>query len=513
MNTHSRSKNQKNKRFTSLLITLNTRSNVMKHASFLRRGANIAFALFLFLGFAMSQNLNLNGSGNTNLGGTWHVKGNISNASASGTYGFTGTVDLDGTVSQTVGGTSNAINFATLNASGGTSKAWTTSSTVSAALSSSGSGTIVDIGTQTLTLGGTISVSSSGTYDFADPSSEVIYNGSGQQLYGASGFTYGKLTMNGGGAYTMAGDITAVGAVTQSAGSITIGSNFTINTSSSSSFLQISTVSATKSLTNAGVGTTSIATLSANAGNIEATAGSFQFTTAVTNDAGTIYGNGGTLDFNTDIANAGGTIQLASAGSATFAGSFSSVGTLTFPTGTFVTFDGAGPQNVPGVSYGTLSTDGTGTKKTALAAITVLDAFDNGGASDHAVEFDFSTFTHTLPSLANLHNDGATVDFGGTNNGVLFTTGTVDYNAGSGDQILKGDASNHYATLVLSGGGTKTVADADADVTSNAGLTINNGVTLVVEGTRTLTVGYTSGDLNIEDGAGVTNNGVITVGQ
>lgn len=490
----------------------------MSHTSFFSRALVALFSLILLASMAFGQNLNLNG-GTQSLSGTWNVKGNVNNNNASGTYTFSGTVNLNGTTSaQDVGGTTatQPLVFANLNAVGTQIKNQQATVSVNTAFVIN-SGAAYNVLDNTLNFGGTTAVTS-GTFDASNASSIVNYTSGSSQTVLSS--TYGgTLGLQGAGAKTLAGDVTTA-IVTQAGGSgaLTVNNNLTVNGNSASTLTSVADVEATKALTYSGTNTLTIETLTDNTGTIDLTdasgTGVIAFTTAVTNGGGLIRAtNNGTLDFNVDVDNTGGTIQLQSTSKATLAGNFTAVGTLTFPTGTFVTFDGAGAQNVPGVSFGTLRTLGATTTKTALAGITVLDAFDNGGIANNAVTFDFSTFTHTLPVLANLDNTAGTVQFGGTANGVLFSTGTVDYNAASGDQVIKGHATNRYSILTLTGGGSKTVADADLDVTTDAGLTVSSGVELVVEGTRSLTVGYTSGDLTLASGSTVTNNGTITVGN
>jgi len=476
----------------------------MNATQFINRAIVALFAVVLMVGLAFGQNLVITSTSSFSGSGTYNIKGDITNSGVAGATTLSGTVNLNGTGVQSVGtATNGAINFGTLNASGGTAKTLNVNSAVTSALTSDGASTVVDIGTLTLTLSGTISNSNSGAFDFAEPTSTVTYNGSAQTLFGTN---YGILNISGSGANTVGGALTAVGAVTQTGGTLSVTDDFTVNSASNASFATINTVSVTKRLLNSGSGTMSIATLSANAGTIEATGGTVRFTTAVTNDAGSIKGTGAALDFDVDVANAGGTIELNATGTATFAGNFSSVGTLTFPSGSIVTFDG-GAQNVPGVSYGNLRTTGAATTKTASAAITVVDAFDNGGASNDAVTFDFAGFTHSLPTLANLDNTSSTVQFGGATNGVLFSTGTVEYNGTN--QTITGHASDKYATLVLSNSGTKTVATGAAGtVHTSANLTVNGGITLAVTAG-----GFLNVDQNLTVNGTLNNGGTVTVGN
>jgi len=479
------------------------RSNVMNASQFISRAIVALFAVVLTVGLAFGQNLVITGTSSFSGSGTYNIKGNITNSGVAGATTLSGTVNLNGTGGQSVGtATNGAINFGTLNASGGTAKTLNVNSAVTSALTSDGSGTVVDIGTLTLTLSGTISNSNSGAFDFAEPTSTVTYNGSAQTLFGTN---YGILNISGSGANTVGSALTAVGAVTQTGGTLSVTDDFTVNSASNASFATINTVSGTKRLLNSGSGTMSIATLSANAGTIEATGGTVQFTTAVTNDAGSIKGTGAALDFDVDVANAGGTVELNATGTATFAGNFSSNGTLTFPSGSIVTFDGAG-QTIPGVSYGRLRTLGGGSTKLAAAAITVLDTVDNGGLANEAVTLDMSTYTHVLPVYSRLLNTNGTIQFGASN-GVVVGTGTVEYNGT--DQTIAGDASNKYATLVLSNSGSKTVAALAANtVHTSANLTVNGGITLAVTAG-----GFLNVDQNLTVNGTLNNGGTVTVGN
>jgi hypothetical protein len=95
------------------------------------------------------------------------------------------------------------------------------------------------------------------------------------------------------------------------------------------------------------------------------------------------------------------------------------------------------------------------------------------------------------------------------NNGLFFTTGTVDYNGT--DQNIAGDVdpvNNYYKILLLSNGGTKTVLAGATNIVRTLGnLTINGGVGLNVVATGDLRV---EGDL--ANAGTITNAGSITVG-
>jgi hypothetical protein len=264
-------------------------------------------------------------------------------------------------------------------------------------------------------------------------------------------------------------------------------------------------ISSAKTLDYQGTNTLTIATVSSNAGFIQQTTGAggtIAFTNGFTN-GGTIQTGTGVLTFDGSLNNTGGSVILTATGTANFGADITAVGTMTFASGSTVNYTGAGAQSVAGVTYGNLNMSGAGLK-TALNNVSIATAFSNGSATT-----DMSTYTlggaGTKTQAA-----GGTMKFGGTSNGVLFTAGTVEYNAASGTQSISGHTSNTYTTLVLSGGGIKQVAAGAANTVHTTGnITIGTGLTLDVVSTGVVQV---DGDMNVNGTGSITNAGAITVG-
>ena len=551
---------------TSSLLTLNKRSYTMKHTSIFRRGMSALVALVLLVGLSFGQNLVI-GSNTVTVGGngTINVKGNIVNTgvtTAVNVGGTSSTVNLNGSSAQTIGGGSGALNFATLRATAASTKSITTDATVATALSvTSGGATQVEVAAaKTLTIAGTIASGGGATapYKFDNATSVVDYSGGASQAMW--GTTYNALNMSGAGGFTMQGNITVSNTVNHTGGALTVDNNFTAITGYT--FGTISNVAAGKSLTLGtiggsiatlsditatgqlinGSGALTIATLTNNHGTITASAnnGAISFTNAATNNgditgglgavtfantlshatgtisssvgtvlfsgapsmaSGTISaGTGGTLDFNAAVNGTGGTIALTGSGVANFAETFTAVPTLSFGGTSTVNFDGTS-QNVPAATYVNLNMIGVGTK-TALGTIAATN-FDNGGSGNTATITDMGTQTLTIST--GKENTNGTILFGGAANGVLFATGTVNYNAASGTQTIAG--SGTYSTLLLTVGGTKQIP-ATTTVGTAAGLTVASSVTLDLAASDSqLDV---AGDLTVN--GFLTNAGTINVG-
>ncbi len=537
----------------------------MKQNSFFRRAVSIMIAATLVIGLSFGQNLVI-GSNSVTVGGngTINVKGNIVNTGVTTDVtigGASSTVNLNGTSDQSIGGGSGALNFATLRATAISTKTLNTNATVATALNVTAAGAtqIALAAAKTLTIAGTIANGGGATtpYKFDNATSVVDYSGTASQAMW--GTTYNALTMSGTGGFTMAADITVNNTVNHSgSGALTVGNNFvasagytfgTISNIAAAKSLTLGTtgsinvltdITATGSLVN-GTGALTIATLTDNHGTITAAAndGAITFTNAATNTgtitggAGTVTfsntlahatgtissnegtvvftgapsiasgtitaGTGGTLDFNGAVNGTGGTISLTGSGIANFAQTFTAVPTLSFGGTSVVNYDGAS-QDVPAATYVNLNMIGSGTK-TALGTITATN-FDNGGSGDLAITTDMGTQTLTIST--GKENTNGTILFGGASNGVLFTTGTVNYNA-NGNQTIAGGGT--YSTLLLTVGGTKQIAAATT-VGTAAGLTVAGSVTLDLAASDSqLDV---AGDLTIN--GFLTNAGTINVG-
>ena len=467
--------------------------------------------LFLVATMAMGQNLNLSGGAAT-LSGTWNVRGNINNNSATGVKTFSGTVNLNGTSSsQNVGGTTatEALSFATLNAVGTQAKNQQVQVSVTAAFTVN-SGQAYVVGPEILNFGGT-TVVTSGSFSASNASSTVNYTSGSAQTILAS--TYGgTLGLSGAGPKDLAAATSAaVVSHTASSGALTVDENLTITGTGASSLDAIS-VTASDILDVQGSGGATIANLTSNAGTIQKTsnAGTITFSQAALTNAGTITASLGALTFSGDVTNSGGSavLSLTGTGVANFAEDLTnSGGTLTLNTsGTQVNYTGTVAQSVAPATYYTLAMTGSGVK-TAAGNVTIETggSFDNGTATT-----DMDTYTLSGPSLSQAA--GGTMRFGGATNGVVFSTGTVEYNGGDG--LTQTITAGTYATLVLSRKtGTNPAAKqitGDATVTTTGNMTVPTTTSLTLLAGSGSTALNVNGDFNVD--GDVTNNGTITVG-
>ncbi len=537
----------------------------MKHNSFFRRAISVLIAATLVIGLSFGQNLVI-GSNSVTVGGngTINVKGNIVNTgvtTAVNVGGASSTVNLNSTNPQSIGGGSGALNFATLRATAVSTKTINTDASVATALNVTAAGaTQIEVAAaKTLTIAGTIANGGGATapYKFNNATSVVDYSGGASQAMW--GTTYNALNMSGAGGFTMQDNITVNNTVNHTGGALTVGNNFTA--SAGYTFATITNIAAAKALTLGttgsintitdiaatgqlvnGSGALTVATLTNNHGTITASAadGAVTFTNAAINNgditggigtvtfsntlshaSGTISssegtvlftgapsiasgsisaGTGGTLDFNGAVNGTGGTIALTGSGVANFAQTFTAVPTLSFGGTSTVNFDGTS-QDVPAATYVDLNMIGVGTK-TALGTIAATN-FDNGGSGNTATITDMGT--QQLNIVTGKENTNGTILFGGTSNGVLFTTGTVNYNAAAGTQTIAGGGT--YATLLLTTGGTKQIAAATT-VGTSAGLSVASSVTLDLAASDSqLDV---AGDLTVN--GFLTNAGTINVG-
>ena len=399
----------------------------------------------------------------------------------------------------------------------------------------------------TVTAATPFSVANAGTFSFG--TGEVDYNGTTQNVFSE---TYGTLTISNGNTKTMAGPVIASTTLNINAGTLSIGANTltAAGTISDNSGAGTITGGTTSNLiingsgdvtlpvitgTNLGNFTynrpTNFVNLASNAtvnGTLTATAGvlhvksyTLELIGSVTGTtggfasdlAGTVFYNGsagqsvfgasyGNLSFNNNTKNL-------SAAAVNIAGIFTpGAGTGHTITGSTIAFNG-GTQNIPqfnGVAvdqgYNNLQTSGGA--KTMTGDILVTGDFANGSGVTTTV----GSNGLTIIGSKSQGNDAATMQFAGATNGLIFTTGTVDYNGT--DQTITGDAtpaSNFYRLLLLSNVGTKTVTGATNIVRTESNLTVNDGVALSVA---------SSGDLRVEgdltNNGSVTNAGTITVG-
>jgi fibronectin-binding autotransporter adhesin len=300
----------------------------------------------------------------------------------------------------------------------------------------------INMNANTLNLAGAIT--NSGTVDFSNAT--VNYNGAGAQT--ALATTYGNLEFSGG-AKNLAGNITT--------GNFTNGSAFNAG---------VNTLNISGNYTSSGTDDLVTATIDYNGGGSQSVLGTTYGTLTLSN-AGTKTANG-----NITVANVTNSANFAiGANTLAISDVFSGAGTYNFTTGT-VQYTG-GAQDVLATTYGDL--EFSGGAKTLLGNITTGD-LTNG-----------STFNAGANAL-NISGDYTST---GTDD---LTAATVNYNGVGAQNIL----STTYATLNLSGGGTKT---ASGNITTTD---ISNTATFNL-GANTLTV---SGDFT---GAGTNTMGAGTV--
>lgn len=534
----------------SLLFTLNTRSYTMKHNSFFRHAMSLLVALTLVVGFSFSQNWVLgNGSTVTNTG-TINVKGNITNAGKAAATTIGGTVNMNGTGAQSIGTASNGdINFATLNNSNGNTTTLNVNSTISTAIDVTASSTFAVAASQTLTITGAIN-QTSGSYTFSNSGSTVNYAGGAQTVIGT---TYANLTTSAAGNKSMNNDVTVNGALTLTDGNLVIGANELTIAGTISTTSGTLEGGATSDISFTGTGSTTLPAVTNGVQNLTVNrtgvsdaitlGASLNVAGALTLTDGDLAVSTNTLTLQGAVSATSGTLSSATTGTVNYAQSSdgqsvlaSNYGNLTFSNfnktlpaatvgiaGTFtpgtatghtiagntIDFNGASQTLPPfngGTGYNNLFTSGSGTK-TASGNITVAGNFDNGGSGNVAVTTDMGT--NTLSITGTKENTNATMQFGGPSNGVLFTTGTVEYNASSGTQTIAGHATDTYATLLLTGGGTKQVAAGAGNTVHTTGsVTVNSGITLDVVAGGILNV-----DQNLTINGDFSNAGTVTVGN
>lgn len=418
--------------------------------------------------------------------------------------------------------------------------------TVTGTLTSDGNNVTVDIANKVLTVKGTNPIASTNNGAFTFSGGTVNYDGADQSVFAA---TYGTLGTTAAGNKSMAGNVTVNTALNLSEGNLRIGSgntltiggalnrtNGTLQGSTTSNMSFVGTGNATLPGVTDGLGTLVInrtgatdritldgdltihSALTLTAGDFRVgSARTLTLNDAVTATAGTLSSAAdGTVNYNRGLD--GQNVLAANYGNLTFsnfnknlpsgtvgiAGVFTP-GTATghTVTGSTVIFNG-GAQNIPSFNgttgYNHLST--AGGFKTVTGNLVVGGNFING--SD--VTTNVGTFTLSIAGTRSQGNLAATMQFGGTNNGLLFTTGTVEYNGA--DQNIAGHASDKYERLLLSGSGIKTVqSGANNTVHTTHSLTVNSGITLRVQAD-----GFLNVDGDLTNNGTVENAGTIRVG-
>jgi hypothetical protein len=532
---------------SSSLFTLNKRSTVMKHASVFKSGLIAIVALVLMVGLAMGQNNLVLSGGTVTNSGTIRVNGNITNTAPT-TVG--GIVELKGSGAQGIGtGGNGALTFSTLRATNTSAKTFNVAATVSTNinLTTAGATQFILATGQTLTLTGTITNTGGGgsPYDFTASGATVDYALNGAQTVFAT--TYDVLTASAGGTKSLGGNVTTTSDLNVSAGDLSIGANtLTVNGSYDITGAGAVTGGATSNLTLNGSGdlaafevanglqnftlnrAANTVTLSNNldvvgaflisAGVLAVDVNTLTLSGSVTGPASSITSAAtGTVDYavgsqNVIASNYGnltftaGDKTLPAAGTVGIAGTFTPGGGTHVVTNSTVDFNGT-TQSIPAFSFHNLLTSNSGTK-TAGGAITIANNFDNGGGSDNNVTLTMGGNTLTLGGGSS-DNTGATIQFAGAANGLLFTTGTIEYN-GDITQTIAGGGNYNNLTLSTTTTSIKNIL-AGVTVGTSSNLTLPSGVTLALTGTSQLNLLATS-NLTVSTGATLNNAGVIEVG-
>ena len=517
------------------------RSIVMKTSNYLSnifRGITVILLVSLFTTFGISQNITVSGTGAFSGTGTINVKGNINTSAAGAGVSIPGTVNLNGTATLQQLGVSgtNALTFATLNATGSIAKQADVNVAVTDALTVNITGALnLDIQAKTLTLGGT-STLTTGSINVTNAGSTVVYNSAGASQV-ALPLTYvGGVTLSGVSTKTFSGIASVANAFSHSGGNLSVNENLTVS-GATPTFATIADVATTKTLTLSGTGAKTITTvttttgtgtidntgvsglmtitnLTGNAGVINGGAGGATFTSAAAN-SGTITGGTGPVTFSSTLAQSGGTITAGagdiafngivtatagtitsaaagsqldfnanvdnsstaaitttSTGEAFFSGSLNTTG-LTFASGSLVTFDGT-TQTVPAVTYGNLTIGGASGTKTGGASFAV--------AGNLIVNTDLNMFTNT----ATLSFANATSTVTGTNEVIGAVSRTHAFALTTAYPFNRSDVTASFAaneaadmTITMRPGVAPTGVGANYvarkyEVASTADLTTNN---------------------------------------
>lgn len=446
----------------------------------LGRGIICVLALVFVASLAFGQvgNLVVSGSGTFSGSGVINVKGNINTSAASAVVDIPNGVVLNGTTTQDIGVSGQAITFASLSKTAASTATMTADITVTNAFSLS-SGTFA-VGTRALRLSG--DPTNSATFDVSNASGRVYYSKTSGNQSTLAGTYAGSLFLDGAATHNLANDV-SVATFSHTGGALTVNNNLSI-TGTTSSFATIADVSATKQLT-IGSGEATIAALSNNQGTISAVAnggrinvtgsavnagslsggaGGLTIGTSLTNNlGGTVNNNGGALSVGTTTTNDG-AIALG-AGTAGFTGTVTnqSTGTITGGAGA-VTFSGAFVGN--GTSTATAGGGGFNFANTvALGGGTLTSS---AGAIDFVDDFSMSTGTLSLTGTGSLTVQKGMTTTGGT---VSFASGsTVSYTQAGAQSVY----NTTYGNLTIGGSGTKTAAGAIN--VAGATVTLNNNL-------------------------------------
>ena len=402
------------------------------------------------------------------------------------------------------------------------------------------------IGSRTLTLGRQAYYMPTSTAALTFSGGTVNYtlaSGSQNVLVSNATTTYGTLGLTGNANMTIpnaaAGSVAAATLTHSGTGTLTV--NDTTNITTSASIGTLATVASGKLLRFSGSATSSIATVSANAGTIQNNSNQALNITTVTTNAGTIdNASTGTTTITTLAANAGTISESGVTGTMAFTNSAASNGTITnSSTGGTITFvkNLSGTGTISQTSSGTINVGGSFVQNTyTLTGTNGTVVYDSGSAQSIIATsyYHLTISSATDTTIANYKtaagaitltgnlvvNSGNTLDMQGyvitspggssSNSGKIKWSADNAYVGGSGVTEFYGSttgniaAGSNYGDLLFSGTGMKTFGTSPITATGN--MTVNSGASVTV-GSVTLNI---NGRLNAI--GNITNNGTVNVG-
>ena len=329
----------------------------------------------------------------------------------------------------------------------------------------------------------------------------VTLTGSG--ALGTGGASFGALTINASGTYTLGSNLSVTGALTISAGTLAGSSAINVGGAWSNTSATSFTDTGTVTLTGSGAlnpGGASFAALTVNSSGTYTLGAGLAVTGLLTVSAGGL--NAGANAVSAGSFSLGGGTFTASSGTTTVGGSFGKTGGTFTPNGGTVALTGTGTLTPGGSSFAALTINASGTYTLSGALTTTL------GLTVSAGTFTAGANTVTVGSFSlgggtfNASTTTTTINGSFTNSGGTFnaSSGTVKLAGASASTVTSGGAS--FSALTASGAGGYTLQDA-LNVTGT--LTVTAGT--LTSGANAVTVGA----LSITGGTFAASSGVTTV--
>jgi len=459
---------------------------------------------------------------------THQLKANFTDTSSpAGFNGSTGTVHLNGTLAQTIGGATNTVfnnlqitNAAGASLTGGVTKTVNGTLTLSSGTFAVGGNTLVLNGPAIAGTPANLSTTSASNLTFGGTSTPLtvptvvtalnnltVTKTVGTLSLGANLAISGDLSVTGSGGTLDLSSFTANRASAGGTLTVSDGATLRIGGTSTTFPTNYSTVSlggtstvvyygAGQTIGNYNYGNLTLSGSGTNtSGGTTTVAGTLQIGNGVIYDLGSnsLSGSGGSATIS--VAN-GGTLRIG--GTNGFPSGFS--GTPSLGATSTVEYYGSN-QNVRGLAYGHLTLSGTATKTLVTANATIAG---NLTLNTSGVTFDLDTFTcnGTGGSATIVVGNGSTLRIGGTN---TFPSGYATTTINGGSTVNYGGTTQNvtnlaYGNLTISGSGTKTVTGGDASVSA----TLNLSAGILATGANQLTIG-TAGSVSRGGGCGGTS--------